>query len=87
MTYIHILNVTFQPIFYLIPFYFWKVVQMTKDICAISQDVAIAESIVLKWFARFRNGNFALKDQEHSGKLAVDDQIEILDENPHHTRH
>jgi len=36
-------------------------------------DSAVTESIVQKWFTRFRNGNFDLEDQERSDRPAVVD--------------
>lgn len=39
-----------------------------KKICATYGDCAIAEFDLRKWFARFRNGNFNLKNQARSKK-------------------
>jgi len=65
-------------------FYFWKeknAAQTAKKICieivpygdSGYGDSAVTESIVQKWFTRFRNGNFDLEDQERSDRPAVVD--------------
>lgn len=56
---------------YLMFFHFQKLQHCTnsKNICAIYEDSAIAESFVCKWLARFRSGNFHLEDQECSSYL------------------
>lgn len=75
---------------HLMLFYFRKsknAVQATKKICNIYGDNAVAESTVRKWFARFKNGDFNLEDQERLGRPSiVDDQIAtLIENNPCHT--
>jgi len=76
---------------YLMLFYFRKgknAAQTENKICIVYGDHAVAESIIRKWFTRFRNGNFDLEDQERSGRPAVvhDDQIlTLIKNNPRHT--
>lgn len=40
---------------------------MPHKICAVYGEDAEAERTVRKWFARFKVGDFNLKEQEHPG--------------------
>ena len=45
-----------------------KASEVTKDICAVCGEDAIAERIARDWFARFKRGNFDLNDAPRSGR-------------------
>lgn len=76
---------------HLMLFYFRKgenTTQATKEICAVYGEGALAERTVRKWFAKFRAGDFNVKDQERSGRPSStdDDQLKtLLDNNPRYT--
>ncbi|EZA61570.1 Histone-lysine N-methyltransferase SETMAR [Ooceraea biroi] len=62
--------------------------QVTNSICSVYGEGALAERTVRKWFAKFRAGDFNLKDQERSGRPSTtdDDQIEtLIENNPRYT--
>lgn len=80
-----------EIVFHLPSFYFQKEIKklykQQKNICAVCRDGVVAESTVC--LKRLRNGNFDLKEREHSGSPTVvgDDQIEMLIKtNAGHTR-
>jgi len=55
-----------------------------RTICEIYGSNALKERVIRKWFARFRIGNFSIKEAERSGHLRTVDKIIILvDANPH----
>jgi len=61
---------------------------LQKRICEVYGPDTLKERVVRKWFARFRVGNFSVKDVERLDRLrTVDtDKITILvDANPHLT--
>lgn len=61
-------------------------VQTAKMLCTVYGDGTTDESIVCNGFTKLRSGNFDLKNQGHSYKPAVIDnvQIETLIKNPDH---
>ncbi|RLU19787.1 hypothetical protein DMN91_008346 [Ooceraea biroi] len=62
--------------------------QATNSICSVYGEGALAERTVRKWFAKFRAGDFNLKDQERSGKPSTtdDDQLKtLIENNPRYT--
>ncbi|EZA50238.1 Histone-lysine N-methyltransferase SETMAR [Ooceraea biroi] len=62
--------------------------QVTNSICSVYGEGALAERTVRKWFAKFRAGDFNLKDQERSGRPSTtdDDQIKtLIENNPRYT--
>ncbi|KOX75124.1 Histone-lysine N-methyltransferase SETMAR [Melipona quadrifasciata] len=60
-----------------------KQTQGANKICAVYSGGAVAERTVRKWFARFKAGDFNLKDQERSSRASTtdEDQIKTLIEN------
>lgn len=63
-------------------FYFLKkknASHTTKKICAVYGCNAVSERTVQEWFARFRQGNFELKDRTRSGRPMVDKDNEIME--------
>ncbi|KAK6061794.1 hypothetical protein COOONC_00539 [Cooperia oncophora] len=70
-------------------FYFRKgknALQAHKKLCAVYGDEASKERQCVNWFAKFRSGDFSLKDEECSGRPAeVDDDLikAIIDSNRH----
>ena len=49
-------------------------VKATKKFCDVYGGDAVNVRTVQKWFKRFRDGNFSLKDEKHSGRpTEVDD--------------
>lgn len=76
---------------HLMVFYFRKgknAAETVRKIAAVYGEGCVAESTVRKWFARFKNGNFELEDQERSGRPSVadDDLIStIVESNPRQT--
>lgn len=62
--------------------------QATNKICAVYGEGALAERTVRKWFAKFRAGDFNLKDQERTGRPSItdDDQLKtLIENNPRYT--
>ncbi|EZA47914.1 Histone-lysine N-methyltransferase SETMAR [Ooceraea biroi] len=62
--------------------------QATNSICSVYGEGALAERTVRKWFAKFRAGDFNLKDQERSSRPSTtdDDQIKtLIENNPRYT--
>ena len=45
-----------------------KASKVTKNICVVYGEDAIAEKTVRDWFARFKRGNFDLNDAPRSGR-------------------
>lgn len=59
-----------------------------RRICAVYGPDALKERMVRKWFARFRAGNFSVKDAERSGRprtVDTDKIVTLMDANPHLT--
>ena len=64
-------------------YYFRKGVNASKahkKLCAVYGDEALKERQCQNWFAKFRSGDFSLKDKERSGHPVVvdDDQIKAV---------
>lgn len=64
-------------------FYFRKgrnASQAHKKLCAVYGDEALKERQCQNWFAKFRSGDFSLKDEQRSGRPVEvdDDQIKAL---------
>lgn len=57
-----------------------KSVQAAKNVCAVYRDGA--DSIVLRWFARFRSGHFDLKDWHPYGRSIKITPIKNSPDNP-----
>lgn len=57
--------------------------QVTKKICAVYGEGAIAEWTVQKWFAKLKVGDFNLHDQERPFRSSTidEDQVKSLTEN------
>ncbi|XP_011859834.1 PREDICTED: histone-lysine N-methyltransferase SETMAR-like isoform X2 [Vollenhovia emeryi] len=76
---------------HLMLFLYWKgrnATQAANKICAVYGEGAVAERTVRKWFARFKAGDFNLKDQERPGRPSTtdEDQIEtLIENNPRYT--
>ncbi|GFW06318.1 histone-lysine N-methyltransferase SETMAR [Trichonephila clavipes] len=72
-------------------FYFRKgknASQAHKKLCAVYGDEALKEQQCQNWFAKFRSGNFSLKDEKRSGRpVEVDDDLikAIIDSDRHST--
>lgn len=72
-------------------FYFRKgknATQAYKKLCAVYGDEALKERQCQYWFAKFRSGDFSLKDEPRSGRPVEvhDDQIKaIIDSDRHST--
>lgn len=71
-------------------FYFRKGVnasQAHKKLCAVYGDEALKERQCQYWFAKFRSGDFSLKDEERSGRPVEvdDDQIKAIIDNDRHS--
>ncbi|KAK6062057.1 hypothetical protein COOONC_00272 [Cooperia oncophora] len=72
-------------------FYFCKgknASQAHKKLCAVYGDEALKERQCQNWFAKFRSGDFSLKDEERSGRpVEVDDDLikAIIDSDRHST--
>nr|AAP51086.1 transposase [Forficula auricularia] len=72
-------------------FYFRKgknALQAHKKLCAVYGDEALKERQCQNWFAKFRSGDFSLKDEKRSGRpVEVDDDLikAIIDSDRHST--
>ncbi|GFV64583.1 histone-lysine N-methyltransferase SETMAR [Trichonephila clavipes] len=72
-------------------FYFRKgknASQAHKKLCAVYGDEALRERQCQNWFAKFRSGDFSLKDEKRSGRpVEVDDDLmkAIIDTDRHST--
>nr|AAP51092.1 transposase [Forficula auricularia] len=72
-------------------FYFRKgknASQAHKKLCAVYGDEALKERQCQNWFAKFRSGDFSLKDEKRSGRpVEVDDDLikAIIDSDRHST--
>ena len=64
--------------------------QAHKKLCAVYGDEALKERQCKNWFAKFRSGDFSLKDEKHHGRpVEVDDVLikAIIDSDRHSTTH
>ena len=52
--------------------------QACEKICAIYGEDTLSKSAARKWFARFRAGNFDVKDEPHSGRPITEKSNEIM---------
>ena len=54
-----------------------KASEAHKKLCTVYGEEALTERQCRHWFAKFRSGDFSLKDNQYSGRLidADDDQI------------
>jgi len=54
--------------------------QACEKICAIYDEDTLSKSAARKWFARFRVGNFDVKDDPRSGRPITEkfDEIELV---------
>ncbi|KFM58915.1 Histone-lysine N-methyltransferase SETMAR, partial [Stegodyphus mimosarum] len=62
--------------------------QAHKKLCAVYGDEALKERQCQNWFAKFRSGDFSLKDEKRSGRpVEVDDDLikAIIDSDRHST--
>lgn len=63
--------------------------QTAKKICAVMYgDNTVAERTVRKWFARFKSGDFSVKEKERSGRAVEMDNNQIknlIETNPRYT--
>ena len=72
-------------------FYFRKgknASQAHKKLCSVYGDEALKERQCQNWFAKFRSGDFSLKDEKRSGRpVEVDDDLikAIIDSDRHST--
>ncbi|GFU49197.1 histone-lysine N-methyltransferase SETMAR [Trichonephila clavipes] len=62
--------------------------QAHKKLCAVYGDEALKERQCQNWFAKFRSGDFSLKDEKRSGRpVEVDnDLIKAIIDSDRHTR-
>ena len=70
-----------EKIRYILQYYFEKgynAAKAHKKICAHYGEGTLCESVVRKWFARFRSGNFDVKDAPRSGRPCTEKVDEIL---------
>ena len=51
-----------------------KATEAAREICAVYGKGAIAERTAQYWFAKFKRGNFDLKDASHSGRPSEFDE-------------
>jgi histone-lysine N-methyltransferase SETMAR len=59
--------------------------EAASEICSVYGENAVTPRVCQKWFARFRDGNFQLEDQERAGRpreLNCEDLEAVVDENP-----
>ena len=62
--------------------------EAAREICSVYGNGAMPESTARRWFSRFKNGNFYLKDRSHTGRPTVFDEDrlnQLLHENPRQT--
>ncbi|RWR98918.1 Histone-lysine N-methyltransferase SETMAR-like protein, partial [Dinothrombium tinctorium] len=65
-----------------------KAAKAARDICAVYGEDAIAERTARDWYAKFKNGNFDLKDAPRSGRPVEFDEKrlnQLLHENSRQT--
>ena len=65
-----------------------KAAEAAREICAVYGERAMPESTARRWFSRFKNGNFDLKDGSHTGRpIEFDEERlnQLLHENPRQT--
>ena len=66
---------------YILLFYFRKgknAAQAHRKLCSVYDDEGLSERQCQNWFARFRSGNFDVKDESRPGRLIVERVDEIL---------
>lgn len=69
-----------EKIRYILQFYFDKdtnAAQACEKICAVYNQGTLLESVTRKWFARFRSGNFDVKDALCSGRSITENVDEM----------
>ncbi|EFN64258.1 Histone-lysine N-methyltransferase SETMAR, partial [Camponotus floridanus] len=60
--------------------------QAHKKLCAVYGNEALKERQCQNWFAKFRSGNFSLKNAQRSGRLVDETHIKaIIDSDRHST--
>lgn len=62
--------------------------EAARQICSVYGKEEMSESTARRWFSRFKNGNFDLKDGPHTGRPTVFDEErlnQLLHENPRQT--
>jgi len=67
---------------YILQYYYDKgknAAQACEKICAVYGEGALSKSAARKWFARFRSGNFDVKDEPRSGRPVTEKVDEILE--------
>ena len=65
-----------------------KTAKAARNICSVYGEGAIAEGTVRDWYAKFKNGNFDLKDAPRSGRPVEFDEErlnQLLHENSRQT--
>ena len=65
-----------------------KAAEAAREICAVYGEGAMPQSTARRWFSRFKNGNFDLKDGSHIGRPIEFDEERLnrlLHENPRQT--
>lgn len=71
---------------YILQYYFDRgenASQACEKICAVYGEGTLSKSAARKWFARFRSGNFNVKDEPRSGRPITDKADEILEKVKH----
>lgn len=87
------MDINNEKIRYILQFFFDQgenAAQACEKICAVYGDTALSKSAARKWFARFRSGNFDVKDAPRSGRPAfekVDEILEKVDQDRHISSH
>lgn len=67
---------------YILQYYYDKgknAAQACEKICAVYGEGTLSKSAARKWFARFRSGNFDVKDESRSGRPITEKADEILE--------
>ncbi|KAL4719047.1 hypothetical protein ACJJTC_014046 [Scirpophaga incertulas] len=54
-----------------------KATEAAREICAVYGEGAIAERTARYWFAKFKSGNFDLKDASRSGRPSEFDEVRL----------
>lgn len=78
-----------EKIRYILQFYYDKgknAAQAHKKICAIYGDSALSDSTARKWFRRFREGNFDVKDALRTGR-PITEKVDLILEKIKEDRH
>ncbi len=71
-----------EEIRYILKFLYKKgknATQATNEICEVYGDDAVSVRVAQQWFARFRSGNFDVKDAPRSGRPIVEKVDEIME--------